>query len=110
MANAVGQHDEVFLCIQQTAGREQYISELGLEELVPIVTGSVQDHHGVGNTAGAVAHGLAQDRIVQAQRGQRLSGFEFEIPDDEIAFLRGWIGGMRVIAKSGKGSKKYEAG
>ncbi len=49
--DAVGEDDEVAVGVQQAAGGEQHVGELGLEELAARSSRAMQDQHGVGDVA-----------------------------------------------------------
>jgi hypothetical protein len=50
---------------------------------------AVQDQHGIGDAASRIARRRSQSCVMQLQRAQGFAGTEFEIVNDEIAFLRG---------------------
>ncbi len=64
---------------------------MGGQELASGAAGAVEDQDGIGDFAAGVTLGLAEGRVVQAEFGKSLAGFEVEVVGDVVAF-----GGRRL--------------
>src|SRR5271154_1968724 len=87
MANAVGQDDVVLRGVEQLAGLEEDVGELGAEELRSGAAGTVQDKHCVRHTTTGVALRLTERAVMEAEFVEGFSCAEFEVVSSVIALL-----------------------
>jgi hypothetical protein len=96
MADAVGQHDEIFRRVEQLACAEQLAGEFRAQELRAGAARTVADPHGIAHDTVRVLLRLAERAVVQAQLRQRFAARELEVAQHEVAFDgRGVIRGPR---------------
>ena len=93
MPDVVGQDDEIFGSIKQTAGDEEDTGKTRIQELRSRTSGAVQDKNCVIDMTAAVATRLTQDAVMETQLRQNRAVFEMKVPGDVIALT--WLGPCR---------------
>src|SRR5262245_51763993 len=102
MADAIGQYDEMRVCVQQLSGIKELPSESVAEEPAACAASPMHDQNGISYDTLCVAGRRSDRAIVLLQLRQCFTALEFEVLDDKVSFDR------RGIRREGRDASDHD--